>query len=102
MLIVECIDQYAPIKQVKCTRPPAPWLKSLDIQQLISERNRKWYLAHLTQKTSDWTAYTAVQNKLKDAIRTTKKKFLTSAQVTKDQEISGALFTEYLNQKIKL
>ena len=102
MLIVECIDQYAPIKQVKCTRPPAPWLKSLDIQQLISERNRKWYLAHLTQKTSDWTAYTAVQNKLKDAIRTTKKKFLTSAKVTKDQEISGALFTEYLKQKIKL
>ena len=101
-MIVECIDQYAPIKQIKCTRPPAPWLKSLDIQQLISECNRKRDLAHLTQKTSDWTAYRAVQNKLKHAIQTTKKKFLTSAQVTKDQEISGALFIKYLNQKIRL
>ena len=78
-LVAECIDRHAPLKRIKCTRPPAPWLKSLDIQQLISERNRKRYLAHLTQKTSDWTAYRAVRNKLKHAIRTTKKKFLTSA-----------------------
>ena len=78
-LVTECIDRHAPIKRIKCTRPPAPWLKSLDIQQLISERNRKRYLAHLTQKTSVWTAYRAVRNKLKHAIRTTKKKFLTSA-----------------------
>ena len=54
-LVTECIDRHAPIKRIKCTRPPAPWLKSLDIQQLISERNRKRYLAYLTQKTSDWT-----------------------------------------------
>ena len=78
-ILAECIDRHAPLKRIKCTRPPAPWLKSLDIQQLISERNRKRYLAHLTQKTSDWTAYRAVRNKLKHAIRTTKKKFLTSA-----------------------
>ena len=78
-LVTECIDRHAPIKRIKCTRPPAPWLKSLDIQQLISERNRKRYLPHLTQKTSDWTEYRAVRNKLKHAIRTAKKKFLTSA-----------------------
>ena len=74
-LVAECIDRHAPLKRIKCTRPPAPWLKSLDIQQLISERNRKRCLAHLTQKTSDWTAYTAVQNKLRHEIRTSKKKF---------------------------
>ena len=78
-LVTECIDRHAPLKRIKCTRPPAPWLKSLDIQQLISERNRKRYLSHLTQKTSDWTAYRTVRNKLKHAIRTTKKKFLASA-----------------------
>ena len=78
-LVTECIYRHAPIKRIECTRPPAPWLKSLNIQQLISERNRKRYLAHLTQKTSDWTAYRAVRNKLKHAIQTTKKKFLTSA-----------------------
>ena len=78
-LVTECIDWHAPLKRIKCTRSPAPWLKSLDIQQLISERNCKRYLVHLTQKTSDWTAYGAVRNKLKHAIGTTKKKFLTSA-----------------------
>ena len=39
-LVTECIDRHAPLKQIKCSRPPAPWLKGLDIQQLISERNR--------------------------------------------------------------
>ena len=71
-LVTECIDRHAPIKRIKCTRPPAPGLK-------YSERNRKRYLAHLTQKTSDWTAYRAVRNKLKHVIRTTKTKILTSA-----------------------
>ena len=78
-LVTEFIGRHVPIKQIKCTRPPDPWLKSLDIQQLISECNCKRYLAHLTQKTSDWTAYRAVRNKLKHAIRATKKKFSTSA-----------------------
>ena len=96
-LVAECIDRHAPLKRIKCTRPQAPWLKSLDIEQLISERNRKRYLVHLTQKISDWTACRAVQNKFKHAIRTTKKKFLTST--LSDKRI---LNTEYLNQKIKL
>ena len=52
-LVTEFIGRHVPIKQIKCTRPPDPWLKSLDIQQLISECNCKRYLAHLTQKTSD-------------------------------------------------
>ena len=77
-LVTECIDRHAPLKRIKCTRPPAPWLKSLDIQQLKSGRNRRRYLAHVSQETSDWTTYREVRNKLKHAIRTTKKIFLTS------------------------
>ena len=30
-LVTECIDRHAPLKRIKCTRPPASWLKSLDI-----------------------------------------------------------------------
>ena len=75
--LVTEIDRNAPLKRIKCTRPPATWLKSLDIQQLKFERIRKRYLAHQTQKNSDWTAYKEVRNKLKHAMRTTKKKFLT-------------------------
>ena len=101
-LVTECIDRHAPIKRIKCTRPPAPWLKSLDIQQLISERNRKRYLAHLTQKTSVWTAYRAVRNKLKHAIRTIKKKFLTSALSDKRTRNIWHFIHRILKPKIKL
>ena len=61
--------------QMNSTRHPAPWLRSLDIQQLKSERNRIRHLAHLTQETSDLTRCKEVRNKLKHAIRTAKKKF---------------------------
>ena len=37
-LITECIDRHAHLKRIKCTRPPASWLKRLDIQQIKSER----------------------------------------------------------------
>ena len=33
-LIRECIDRYAPLKRTNVTRPPAPWMKDLDIKQL--------------------------------------------------------------------
>ena len=52
-LVTECIHRHAPLKRIKCTRAPVPWLNCLDIQQLKSERNRRWYLAHPTHKTSD-------------------------------------------------
>ena len=61
----------------------ALWLKCLDIQQVKFERSCKRYLAHQTQKTSDWTAYREVRNNLKHEIRTTKTKFLTSALIDK-------------------
>ena len=32
-LVTECIDRHAPIKRIKCTRPPAPWLKSLNVKK---------------------------------------------------------------------
>ena len=38
-LITECIDRHAPLRRTKVTRPPAPWMKELDIQQLQRERH---------------------------------------------------------------
>ena len=35
-LVAECIGRHGPLKRIKCTRPPAAWLKRLDIQQLLS------------------------------------------------------------------
>ena len=36
-LVTECIDRHAPLKRIKCTRPPVPSLKCLNIQQRKSD-----------------------------------------------------------------
>ena len=36
-LITDCLNKHAPLKCVKVTRPPAPWMKELDIVQLQQE-----------------------------------------------------------------
>ena len=33
-LILDCIDRHAPLKRTKFTRPPASWMKQLDIIEL--------------------------------------------------------------------
>ena len=33
-LVAECIDRHAPLKRIKWTRPPAPWLKSVMFNSL--------------------------------------------------------------------
>ena len=64
-----------------------------------SEHNPKWYLAHQTQKTSDWTTYREVRNKLRHAIRTTKKKFLTSA--LSDKRLSDKSIWRFIHRIFK-
>ena len=39
-LIKECIDRHAPLRKVKITRPPAPWLQTDEIRHLQTERDR--------------------------------------------------------------
>ena len=39
-LISECLDRHAPLKRVKITRLPAPWLHAADIRQLQAEREK--------------------------------------------------------------
>ena len=45
-LVTECLDRHAPLKKVKVTRPPAPWMASDEIRG--------------TYET--WTAFRAVRN----------------------------------------
>ena len=44
-LILDCIDHHAPLKRTKFTRPPAPWMKQLDIIELQKECNKYIFLA---------------------------------------------------------
>ena len=47
-LIQDCIDRHAPIKRIKVTRPPCPWLKTGDKQALQIQRNKLRFEAHKT------------------------------------------------------
>ena len=46
MFTASCLDRYAPLREIWVTRPPAPWLKSGDIQQHQMQRNDLRYQAH--------------------------------------------------------
>ena len=45
-LILDCIDRDSLLKRTKFTRPPAPWMKQLDIIELQKQRNKHRFLAH--------------------------------------------------------
>ena len=78
-LFTDCLEQYAPLSKKKVTRPPAPWLKDLEICNLKQTRNEFRYNTHQTQSEDDWRKYSDVRNKLKKKIRTTKSNFYKNA-----------------------
>ena len=81
-LILDCIDCHAPLKKAKFTRPPAPWMKQLDIIQLQKQRDKYRFRAHNIPSKENWINFRNARNKLKRKIKDTKtafyKKILTS------------------------
>ena len=51
-ILVEHIDRHAPLRRVRLTRPPAPWMKSEEIQLLQADRDRLRKAAHRTHTTA--------------------------------------------------
>ena len=47
-LILECIGRHAPLKRIRATRPPVPWMKCHNIRDLQKERDTTRYKAHNT------------------------------------------------------
>ena len=47
-LILEYIERHAPLKRIRVTRPPVPWMKCLNIRDLQKERDTTRYEAHNT------------------------------------------------------
>ena len=70
-VILECIERQAPLKTVKFTGPPAPWIKDLDIVALQNQRNKLRY-AHLKSTRSTWVAYRKIRNEIKQKKNATK------------------------------
>ena len=74
-LILDCIDRHAPLKRTKFTRPPAPWIKQLDIIELQKQRDKYRFLAHNIPSKENWINFRNARNKLKKKIKETKTAF---------------------------
>ena len=65
----ECLERHAPLRRTRITRPPAPWLKTPEIENLQRKREVLRAEAHKPDAGDcTWTAYRLVRNKLKYAI----------------------------------
>ena len=45
-LISECLERHAPLRKVRVTRPPAPWMKDPLIEELKKKRDATRFTAH--------------------------------------------------------
>ena len=75
-LITDCLSRHAPIKRLKFTRPPAPWMKTLDIINIQKNRNELRTITYRTQTESDWQLFRNTRNELKYKIKSAKRTFL--------------------------
>ena len=85
-LITDCLSHHAPIKRTKFTRPPAPWMKRLDIVNLQKKRNELRTTAHRTQTESDWELFRNTRNELKYKIKIVKRTFYKKALASKNSK----------------
>ena len=74
-LFISCLDRHAPLKKVKVTRSPAPWLKSEDIHHLQVRRNQLRYQAHQTKSENTWKKFRDVRNLLRTKIKQAKRSY---------------------------
>ena len=79
-MFIECLERHAPLRRVRVTRPPAPWMKSPPIQDLQKQRDKLRFEAHkINADDAAWAAFRSVRNKLKSAIRSVRKSFIEKA-----------------------
>ena len=79
----------------KITRPPAPWLKDVNIQNLQSERDRVRFTAHQTQSEYDWSLYRSIRNRIKTVIKTAKRTFYSKALSSKRSKVVWSIIQVY-------
>ena len=75
----ECLERHAPLRRVRVTRPPAPWMDDSQIRSLQQLRNKFRKEAHQTGAQESWELFRDVRNKLKAAIRQARETFTRQA-----------------------
>ena len=71
------------MKKYKFTRPPAPWIRDLDISTLKQDCHKKRHLAHENNSDENWSAFRSVRNLLKTKIKSAKRLFFKTALSSK-------------------
>ena len=77
-LVTECLD-HTPLKKVKLTRPPAPWMASDEIRELQTIRDKLRAQTRCSGSDETWTAFRAVRNRIKAVIGKAKRAFQSTA-----------------------
>ena len=67
-LVTECIERRAPLRRVKVTRPPAPWIADPEIRELQPQRNKLRQRAHESNDNNIWETFRTTRNTLKTKI----------------------------------
>ncbi len=83
-LFLSSLNEHAPLVKCKITRPPAPWLKELNLSAKLRERDQLRTRAHQRPYNEQaWAAYRKIRNEVKKHIRNTKTNFYKKALSSK-------------------
>ena len=100
-LITDCIDNHAPVKRIKLTRPVAPWMNAPEVkiakQAFENERRKK----QQNQADYDISSYRDLRNNLKKTIKTTKASFLKKSLSSKNPKIVWGTINRIIRQQNK-
>ena len=86
-LVQSCLDKHMPLIRIQVTRPPALWMKDLNIRQLQAQRDTYHHKAHQSGSECDWQRFRNVRNQLKKIIKETKKSFYQNALSSKRSKV---------------
>ena len=78
-MLFDCLKRHVPLKRVKISRPPAPWLKDEGFKDLQAQRNKLRYAARITNEPSAWRTSHEFRNLLKSKTKKAKRKFMKAA-----------------------
>ena len=82
-LMKDFLDRHTPVRRVKVTRPPAPWLQTEEIRQLQKDRDQLRAQAHKKGGEISWAAFRDVRNKIKSVVDKARRSFFANALSTR-------------------
>ena len=79
-MLLDCLNSHAPLRRVKITRPPAPWLQGQTIRSLQNRcRTERHAIQGQPSSETAWQAYRDSRNELKKTIKKSKRQFVVTA-----------------------